>query len=142
MKRMLAALLGAVMAGNGAAMLVAGLWWYGAVPGVVTTGPFNPHFVKDIGAAYLVAGGGLFWFAARPRQGWPALVAAAAFLVLHGLIHIADAAVSASGAADLARDAPGVFAPALVAAAIAALSIPARGEPHAESPARPHHLKL
>src|ERR1700760_670717 len=88
MKRMLAVLLGLVMAGNGVAMLAAGRWWYGAVPGVVTTGPYNAHFVKDIGATYLVVAGGLFWFAARPRQGWPALVAGAVFLTLHGFIHI------------------------------------------------------
>ena len=48
----------AVLGGNGLAMLFAGLWWYGVVPGVTATGPYNPHFVRDIGAAYLVAGAG------------------------------------------------------------------------------------
>lgn len=33
------------------------LGWYGAVEGVPDTGPFNPHFVRGIGAA---APGG-FW---------------------------------------------------------------------------------
>ncbi len=45
MKRALALVLALVMAGNSVAMLVAGPWWYGAVPGVPETGPFNPHFV-------------------------------------------------------------------------------------------------
>ncbi|HEY0437704.1 MAG TPA: hypothetical protein VGC92_13770, partial [Phenylobacterium sp.] len=54
--RSISAFLALVMAGNGLAMLFAGLWWYGVVPGVTATGPFNPHFVRDIGAAYLVSG--------------------------------------------------------------------------------------
>src|SRR5215469_1013117 len=75
MKRALALILALVMGGNGLVMLVAGRWWYGAVPGVTETGPFNPHFVKDIGAEYLVVGVALGWLAARPgerRGGVPA----------------------------------------------------------------------
>lgn len=135
MKRGLAALLGALMAANGLAMLVAGARWYAAVPGVVTTGPYNPHFVKDIGATYLVVALGLGWFAARPRQGWPALVAAASFLTLHGLIHVFDAIESPICGQNLLRDLPGVFAPALIAVALAALSIPKEGAFHAQDPA-------
>jgi hypothetical protein len=56
LQRALLLLLGAGMAANGLAMLVAGPLWYAAVPGVMATGSFNGHFVKDIGAAYLVAG--------------------------------------------------------------------------------------
>ena len=133
MKQVLAALLAIVMAANGVAMLLAGPWWYFAVPGVVTTGPYNAHFVKDIGATYLVVGLGVGWFAARPRQGWPALVGSASFLVLHGLIHVADAIQSPVCGQDLLRDLPGVFLPALIAAGLAALSIPRQGACHAES---------
>ena len=64
-QRLLAAVIGLVMAANGIAMLLAGPAWYAAVPGVTETGPFNPHFVKDIGAAYLTAGAGLAAFAWR-----------------------------------------------------------------------------
>src|SRR3546814_10054009 len=77
MRRIVAGVLAAVLGGNGLAMLFAGLWWYGAVPGVTATGPYNPHFVRDIGAAYLVTGLAAAWFAWKPRQGWPALVAGA-----------------------------------------------------------------
>jgi hypothetical protein len=133
MKQVLAALLAIAMAANGVVMLLAGRWWYFAVPGVVTTGPYNAHFVKDIGATYLVVGLGVGWFAARPRQGWPALVGAASFLVLHGLIHVTDAVQSPVCGQDLLRDLPGVFLPALIAAGLAALSIPRQGASHAES---------
>jgi hypothetical protein len=136
MRRVLAGLLGVVMGGNGLAMLMAGAWWYGAVPGVPQTGPYNPHFVKDIGATYLVVALGLVWFAARPRQGWPALVAAAVFLVLHGFIHVADAIASPICGQDLLRDTPGVFLPAIIAAGLALFSLPKpEGAFHAESPA-------
>jgi hypothetical protein len=126
MKQGLAALLAIVMAANGAAMLAAGGWWYGVVPGVPQTGPYNPHFVKDIGATYLVVALGLAWFAARPRQGWPALVAGAVFLVLHGFIHIADAIASPVCGQNLLRDTPGVFLPAIIAVGLALSSLPKR----------------
>lgn len=116
MTRILAAALAAMLAANALAMLFASFWWYGAVPGVTATGAYNPHFVRDIGAAYLVTAGGLAWFAWRPVQGWPALVAGAAFLVLHAGIHVFDASCSANPLADVMRDLPGVYLPALLAA--------------------------
>jgi hypothetical protein len=91
------------------------------VPGVSATGPFNPHFVMDIGAAYLVVGGAVAWL------GWRATaaargagLAAAAFLAAHGAIHLAGYVGEASWGdagwlAHLGRDFPGVFLPALIA---------------------------
>ena len=86
--RWVAVALALVLGGNALAMLINGLAWYGAVPGVTSTGPYNAHFIRDIGAAYLVAALGLAWFAWRPREGWPALAAGAAFLTLHAAIHV------------------------------------------------------
>jgi hypothetical protein len=113
--RIIALVLAVILGANGLAMLFAGLWWYGVVPGVTATGPYNPHFVRDIGAAYLVVAGGLAWFAARPREGWPALVAAAAFLTLHAAIHVFDAVCGTRPLADFARDFAGIYLPALIA---------------------------
>jgi hypothetical protein len=115
MGRIVAGLLAGLLAANAAAMLMAPLAWYGAVPGVPATGPFNPHFVRDIGAAYLVTAGGLAWFAWRPREGWPALVAGAAFLVLHASIHVYDATCGTRPLQDVARDFAGVYATAALA---------------------------
>jgi hypothetical protein len=122
--RIIAAVLGVLLAANALAMLAASMWWYGAVPGVPATGPYNPHFIHDIGMTYLVVAGGLGWFAWRPGQGWPALVSGAAFLTLHGLIHVHDAVLSPTCRHDLVRDLPGVFAPAIIATWIALVSIP------------------
>jgi hypothetical protein len=119
MGRIIAGLLAIVLGANGLAMLLAGLWWYGMVPGVTATGPFNPHFVRDIGAAYLVTAGGLAAFAWRPSEAWPALVAAAAFLTLHAAIHVFDAACGTRPLQDVARDFGGVYLPAVLTLAIA-----------------------
>jgi hypothetical protein len=114
MSRLISGLLGAVMAANGLAMLFAGLWWYGVVPGVTATGPYNPHFVRDIGAAYLMTGAAQGWFAVRPREAWPALAGAAAFLILHAAIHVFDAVCGTRPLADMVRDFAGVYLPALI----------------------------
>ncbi len=117
MMRILAAALAVILAANGAAMLAAGRWWYGAVPGVTETGPFNPHFVKDIGAAYLVCGLALAWRAARDgsEAARGAVVAAAGFLALHALIHVVDELAGSHPLSEFARDFPGVFLPAVLA---------------------------
>ncbi|HXQ14366.1 MAG TPA: hypothetical protein VN814_07070 [Caulobacteraceae bacterium] len=133
--RLAAALLALTMGGNGVVMLAAGRWWYGAVAGVPETGPFNPHFVKDIGAAYLVVGVAFAWLAARPSPvARGATLAAALFLGLHACVHLAEAVGNPAGLADLARDFPGVFLPALLAVWVAA-AYPDQETRHAQSPA-------
>jgi hypothetical protein len=87
MRRWIAALLAIFNALNGLAMLFAGPAWYAAVPGASETGPYNPHFVQDVGAAFLVAGLALAARAWRPVY-WPAAVAGSGFLVAHALIHL------------------------------------------------------
>ena len=127
-----AGLLAVVMTANGLVMLFAGPWWYGVVPGVPSTGPFNPHFVKDIGAAYLVVGVSLAAFAFRPGRAFAALVAAAAFLTLHAAIHVGDALASPTCGHDLVRDLPSIFLPALVSLGLVATHLnPAKEPSHA-----------
>jgi hypothetical protein len=136
MRRAISILLAVTMGGNGLVMLAAGAWWYGAVPGVPQTGPFNPHFVKDIGAAYLVIGAAFAWLAARPSaEARGAAAAGAAFLALHAGIHLAEAAGAPAGLADLARDFPGVILPALLAVWVVAAPYQPREVRHAQSPA-------
>jgi hypothetical protein len=125
MSRIVTVIIAVVLGLNGLAMLFASFWWYNAVPGVIATGAFNPHFVRDIGMAYLVTFGGLVWFLVRPVQGWPALVGSAAFLTLHAAIHVFDASCGRSPLADAIRDLPGVYLPALATAWIAFAKRPA-----------------
>jgi hypothetical protein len=96
---------------NGAFMLLWPETWYGFVPGAVDTGPFNPHFVRDIGSAYLVAGGSLLWFTLEKRAR-PAAIAAAAFLALHAVVHLWDTVAGREALVQLLEEGPIVILPA------------------------------
>lgn len=119
MGRIISAVLGVILGLNGVVMLFAGLWWYNVVPGVIATGPYNPHFVRDIGATYLVVGASLGAFAWRPREAWSALVAAAAFQVLHACVHVFDAACGPRPLHDIVRDLGAIYLPTALSVAIA-----------------------
>lgn len=112
-KRVAAALIGAGGATNGAIMLAAPALWYDGVPGLAHTGPFNPHFVADIGVAYLVASLALLARAWRPRY-WPAAIAGAAFMCGHAIIHVMDVVTERTG--NVSVDVWLVIVPALLAA--------------------------
>jgi hypothetical protein len=122
--RFVAAVMAAAFVVNGLAMLFAALAWYDAVPGVTSTGPFNPHFVKDIGAVYLACAIGLGWFAWQPREGWPAMAVAATWLTLHAAVHVYDATCGASPLADVQRDFVGVYLFAAIPLALTLLRKP------------------
>ncbi|MBL8546898.1 MAG: hypothetical protein JNL81_10565 [Hyphomonadaceae bacterium] len=111
-KRVVAIALGIGSAANGAFMLAAPPLWYDSVPGLAHTGPFNAHFVSDIGVAYLVASLALIARAWRPRY-WPAAVAGAAFMVGHAIIHVLDIASERTG--NVTVDVGLVIVPALLA---------------------------
>jgi hypothetical protein len=88
-RRVAAGILGALNISIGLTMLIAGHRWFMTTPGVVATGPYNPHFVADVGAAFLAAGLALLVRSWRFRF-WPAAAAGSTFLVFHGLIHVRD----------------------------------------------------
>lgn len=125
MRRSLAVILAVPTLFNGLVMLVAGPFWYASVPGVTATGPFNPHFVQDIGVAFLVAALALAARAWRPRY-WPAAVAGAGFLAGHGLIHLV--AIVGGHDHEAVFDLLAVVLPSALALYSA---FPAKGENHA-----------
>ncbi len=110
MRRAVAWILGLALLANGLTMLAVPVLWYDAIPGVAATGPLNPHFVRDIGAAYLVAGAALVWFA-NAAMALPAAQAAAAFLTVHALVHVWDFAAGREHLHQLLPDVPAVFVP-------------------------------
>src|SRR4051812_47966866 len=63
----LAAVLGVAAEANGLFMLVSPEGWYFAVPGVTTTGPFNQHFIRDVGLIFLFIGTSFLFGAAKSR---------------------------------------------------------------------------
>ncbi|WP_217983738.1 hypothetical protein [Sphingopyxis sp. GW247-27LB] len=107
---------------NGLFMLARPLDWYVFVPTVVTTGPPNAHFIRDIGLAYLGSGLILLYAAANPIRRWRAALVGGLWLTLHGLLHIYEVAAGICGPAIFWADAPAVIGqPALVIAALAIL---------------------
>jgi predicted small lipoprotein YifL len=65
--RWLLGLLGLLQLINGLWMLLAPESWYAAVPGVTLEGPFNHHFIGDIGFAFIASGAGML-MAFRPGK--------------------------------------------------------------------------
>lgn len=86
--RLLLVLLGAAQAANGLAMLAAPAAWHAAVPGVAASGPFNAHFVRDIGLIFLAGGAALMLGARKGRDAGVLAVAGAAWPAMHGLFHV------------------------------------------------------
>lgn len=116
--RILAAALGVVLAVTGLTQLTAPFAFYNATPGAAATGPFNPHFVRDVGAAFITAAAGILAFAWRPHAARPALLMSASFLVLHAAVHLFDAVCGARPLQDSLRDL-GVHLMALAALGLA-----------------------
>ncbi|HEY4343796.1 MAG TPA: hypothetical protein VGN05_05580 [Parvibaculum sp.] len=117
-KRTILGLLALFLLGNAAYMLANPLSWYGAVDGVPDTGPFNPHFVRDIGVAYLTIG---ILTAASARwlhHAFLLMSAVTLYLGLHVLLHIWDIAAGRLPLDHLVVDFPGVAGPTIIAAVL------------------------
>jgi hypothetical protein len=114
----IAILLGAAMIANGVFMLVSPEGWYMAVPGVTSTGPFNQHFVRDIGLIFLLLGGAFLVGAARPHSRVLLWAAASIWLTGHALFHFWEVAVGICSPSVLPRDFPAVTLPAIIGIAL------------------------
>jgi len=105
--------------GNGLWMLADPYGWYTRLPAAVPDfGPYNEHFVRDIGCAFSGLGVLLLWGALVPAVRLPALVAATLFSAMHALVHVYDTARGFVAPAHWAIDTPGVYAPALLLLAL------------------------
>ena len=88
--RLLAGLIAGTYCTNGLWMLTAPLTWYDTIPGVVDTGPFNSHFIRDIGFAFVLSGIASVIAALRPHQFALWLAAGSAWPAMHALLHLAE----------------------------------------------------
>ncbi len=114
-----AVVVGVGAIGNGLFMLVSPANWYFSVPGVTTTGPFNQHFVRDIGLIFVLIGAAMLTGAARPALRAPLWGGSAVWLAGHALFHFWEVAVGICAPSALLRDFAAVTVPAIVAAALA-----------------------
>ena len=114
----IALLLGLAALGNGVFMTVAPESWYWMVPGVPDRGPFNQHFVRDIGFIYMLIGAVFIYGAIYTKHRLQLWVLPTAWLVLHAIFHIWEVVVGICGPESLVEDFGGVTLPALLAAGL------------------------
>lgn len=112
----MAAVIGVLALINGIFMLMSPANWYFAVPGVTTTGPFNQHFIRDIGIIFLFLGAAFLIGAARSAYRIVLWGGATLWLGCHALFHFWEVAVGICGPSALARDFPAVTLPAILGA--------------------------
>ena len=132
-------LLGWILLISGAGSIANALWmlagpmhWYHELPAAVPdTGPFNPHFVRDIGCAFLTVGLALGWAALSPRYRYPLVAMASVFLVAHAVLHVYDTGRGAVDHTHWWLDLPGVYAPAAIGVWLTVLLSRQQGDPHA-----------
>src|SRR3546814_11318213 len=72
---------------SGLYMLISPASWYFAVPGVTTTGPFNQHFIRDIGLIFLFIGTAFLVGSVRPQYRVMLWATATLWLLGHTLFH-------------------------------------------------------
>jgi hypothetical protein len=113
-----AMVLGVMFIANGIYQLVAPESWYWAIPGVPDRGPFNQHFVRDIGIIYTLCGVGSILGALKPVQRMAYWWAPIAWLAGHAVFHIWEVIVGICGPESLLEDFAGVTLPALLLLAL------------------------
>lgn len=107
--------LAAGMIANALWMLAGPMHWYTELPAAVPdTGPFNSHFVRDIGCAFLTAGVALLWAAFAPQFRFPLAAIALVFLGAHAMLHVYDTGVGNLPSNHWWLDFGGVYLPAIV----------------------------
>lgn len=107
--------LGVAALANALWMLAGPMHWYNELPAAVPdTGPFNAHFVRDIGCAFLTVGIALVWAGRSARFRLPLATTAGVFLGAHALLHIYDTALGNLPSSHWWLDAAGVYLPAIV----------------------------
>ena len=129
----IAMLLGVAMIANGVFMLVSPEGWYVAVPGVTSTGPFNQHFVRDIGLIFLLLGGAFLVGAALPHVRVLLWAAPSIWLTGHALFHFWEVAVGICSPSVIPRDFPAVTLPAIIGDSAYLLGNPSVTRPKAKA---------
>lgn len=71
---------------TGLFLVVAPMTFYLTAPGVVDTGPFNMHFIRDVGFAFVLSSLAMAY--GLREQLKPLILFGASWLVTHGLFHL------------------------------------------------------
>jgi uncharacterized protein YjeT (DUF2065 family) len=110
----IAILLGLLALVNGVFMTIAPESWYWMVPGVPDRGPFNQHFVRDIGINYMLIGAAFTYGAIYIKHRLVLWLMPTAWLAGHAIFHVWEVLVGICGPESLIVDFGGVTLPALL----------------------------
>jgi hypothetical protein len=110
----LAIVLGLGMLANGTYMTLAPESWYWMVPGVSDRGPFNQHFIRDVGINYMLIGGGYIFGALYLKHQFVLWFVPTTWLSGHAIFHVWEVVVGICGPEALIVDFGGVTLPALL----------------------------
>jgi hypothetical protein len=113
-----AAVLSALLIANGLFMVINPESWYYAVPGVVERGPFNQHFIRDIGFLYTIMGACFIVGTRMETARLPLWLLPSLWLTSHALFHVWEVIVGICGPASLLEDFAGVTLPAIIGLAL------------------------
>jgi hypothetical protein len=107
-------LLGIGLFVNGLIMLYNPAGWYFAVPTVPATGPFNQHFLRDIGIIYVLVGALYVTGIYKPAQRLWMWGAATTWLALHGFFHLWEIGAGICGPETIVQNGHAVYLPAII----------------------------
>ena len=100
---------------NGVWMLAAPESWYNGLPAAVPdTGPYNGHFIRDLGVVFLLIAAGFAWCSWRLERSRPVLIVITLFYVGHAIVHLLDLLTGRLPHSHWSIDTPAVFLPALI----------------------------
>ena len=117
-----AILLGLAALANGVFMTIAPEAWYWLVPGVPDRGPFNQHFLRDIGMNYMLIGAAFIYGSMYVKRRLLLWMVPTAWLVSHAIFHVWEVLVGICEPEALIVDFGGVTLPALIAMALVYVS--------------------
>jgi hypothetical protein len=104
---------------NAVWMLASPESWYTGLPAAVPdTGPYNGHFIRDLGVVFLIIAGGFSWCARHVDRSKPVLIAITLFYVGHAIVHLLDLVSGRLPHSHWGIDTPAVFLPALILVAL------------------------
>lgn len=132
-------ILAGVNLANGVWMLADPKLWYTDLPAAVPDfGPYNEHFIRDLGFVFLTLAWALGWAARRPAFRLPLVVVTTLFYAFHAAGHIFDTARGFVDASHWWVDVPGVYAPAalLIGLTVALVRAPQSGSESETKPER------
>ncbi len=109
--------------------------WFEVFPGVAETGPFNVHFVRDVGCANLMIAAVLGWAALVRTHRAVLIMVTAIWFGLHALLHVFDTMRGHLHTDHMIPDFAAIYAPAILTLGVAIWMF--RRDARAAEPAEP-----